>query len=325
MIRLLYIPVFLMVVAALGGIIVLLESKSYVFNDSNLDAPAIPFPVSVNPIAQTIVENPEVDTYFVQTLANKTPDRNNWKDAVASAFASKAWFQTLASPVQRIAIIWPGERHEEVTKHFGDTLGWNNEERTLFTSLIQSSDPILSEGKFLPGKYVLHKDTSPAEVADLVYAGFSKEILQRYTDEVKQTVPIEDALVIASLLEREAGDFENMREVAGVIWNRLFIDMPLQLDATLQYARGNDPYEPSWWPVPRPRDKYIDSPFNTYQNEGLPPAPIANPSPEAVLAALNPRQTDCLYYFHTNNGGYYCSENYAGHVSKLRSIYGQGR
>ncbi len=325
LIRLLYVPVFLLSVFALGGTILLLESKIYFFNDAPAEVVVTPFPVGVDLGAEVIVEQPQVESYFSDSLAYETPDNNNWKDLIASAFSSKSWFQSLASPVQRITVIWPGERREEVAKHFGDILGWSQEDRTQFTALIQSSDPILSDGKFLPGKYVLHKDTSPAEAADLIYDNFSKEILQRYTPEVQKSVPIEDALVIASLLEREASDFENMREISGVIWNRLFIDMPLQLDATLQYARGSNPYESSWWPVPRPRDKFIDSPFNTYQNEGLPPSPIANPSPEAVLAALNPRQTDCLFYFHTNKGSYYCSATYDEHVANLKSVFGRGR
>jgi UPF0755 protein len=101
--------------------------------------------------------------------------------------------------------------------------------------------------------------------------------------------------------------------------------MPLQLDATLQYVRGSNPYEARWWPVPRPRDKFLDSPFNTYKNTGLPPAPIANPSAEAVLAALNPRSTDCLFYFHADDGAYYCSKTYDEHVRKLRDVFGRGR
>lgn len=326
LIRFLYVVAVLLTISMLSGIALLLESKLYVFNRSyQHENDVTPFPVGVNIATQIITEQPEVNQYFSDTLANQAPDEDNWHDVVAAVFADKAWFQNMASPVQRIAVIWPGERHEQVVKHFGDILGWDKNERSLFANLIQSSDPILIEGKFLPGKYVVHKDTPPEQVADLIYEEFSDKILRRYTSEVQSSVPIEDALIIASLLEREASSFENMREVSGVIWNRLFIDMPLQLDATLQYARGSKPYEPSWWPVPRPKDKYIDSPFNTYKNPGLPPSPIANPSPEAVLAALNPRQTDCLFYFHADNGAYYCSETYDEHVSKLRSVFGRGR
>lgn len=101
--------------------------------------------------------------------------------------------------------------------------------------------------------------------------------------------------------------------------------MPLQLDATLQYAKGSRASEKEWWPVPKPADKYLKSPFNTYANKGLPPAPIANPSAASVLAALNPVPTDCYYYFHADNAEYYCSKTYEEHVRKLRAVFGRGK
>lgn len=327
-IRVVYVLTVLLAILAVTGMVFLLESKTYVFNTQTSKSQAessLPFPVGVNSASKLIVENPEVDVYFTETLANKAPNSNNWKDVVASVFSSKVWYQNLASPVSRILVIWPGERREQITKHFGDILQWDLSEREQFTSLIQINEPVISEGKFFPDTYVAHRKATPEEVAALVTANFQTEILARYTPEVQNNVSLEDALIIASLLEREASDFENMREISGVIWNRLFIDMPLQLDATLQYARGSRVYEPKWWPVPRPQDKYINSAYNTYQNEGLPPGPIANPSTEAVLAALNPRTTNCLFYFHANNGDFYCSEDYEGHVQKLRSVFGRGK
>jgi UPF0755 protein len=101
--------------------------------------------------------------------------------------------------------------------------------------------------------------------------------------------------------------------------------MPLQLDATLQYAKAGASGEKNWWPVPKPADKFIKSPYNTYANEGLPPGPIANPSAAAVLAALNPHPTDCIFYFHDRNEGYHCSLTYEEHVRKLKIHYGRGR
>ena len=149
LIRFLYILITLLVIVVLTGIIMLLESKIYAFNRSfDTNTIATPFPVGVNMATQVITEIPEVNEYFVQTLANETPTDTNWRDLVTAAFASKSWFQTLASPVQRIAVIWPGERHEEVVDHFGDILGWDKDERTLFANLIQSSDPILIDGKY---------------------------------------------------------------------------------------------------------------------------------------------------------------------------------
>lgn len=328
LIRAIYLFALLLSIAAVTGMVFLLDTKTYVFNET-LEETIIttqPFPVGVNKEAKLIVENPEVEIYFSESLANKTtPDANNWKDVVASVFSSKAWYQNLASPVSRIMVIWPGERYEEVVKHFGDIMRWNEADREQFANLIQANEPVLSEGKFFPGKYVAHRNATPEEVAELITTNFQTEILSRYTPEVENNVSLEDALTIASLLEREASDFGNMREISGVIWNRLFINMPLQLDATLQYARGSRTYEPKWWPVPRPQDKYINSAYNTYQNEGLPPGPIANPSTEAVLAALNPRTTDCLFYFHANNADFYCSEDYEEHVTQLRAVFGRGK
>ncbi len=314
---------------ATAGIGLLLESKTYIFSitpePSQTEAESAAFPVGVNAFSKTIVEQPDVESYYTLTLARSDEPTSAWQHFVAALLMSKAWYQNLASPVSRIAVIWPGERHEEVVDHFGDILDWNDDERERFALAIQTMEPVMNEGKFFPGSYVTHRYATPEEVAALIQERFATEILSRYTPEVATNVPLEDALTIASLIEREASDFENMREVSGVIWNRLFIDMPLQLDATLQYARGSKPTEASWWPVPRPRDKFIDSPYNTYLYEGLPPGPIANPSTDALLAALNPRLTDCLYYFHADDGSYYCSVTYEEHVASLKTVFGQGR
>jgi UPF0755 protein len=221
-------------------------------------------------------------------------------------------------------VIWPGERKEEIAGHISGVMRWNQTERESFTNLIDSTYPIMPEGKYLPGQYVAHRNATPAEIADLLTTVFDLEVLQRYTPSVAAQVPLSDALIIASLIEREASDFANMREVSGVIWNRLFAKMPLQLDATLQYVKGSRPTVRSWWPRVLPQDKYLNSPFNTYQHKGLPPSPIANPSIDAIVAALNPVITDCLFYFHGTDGSYHCSPTYEEHVAKLRARYGRG-
>ena len=308
-------------------IVLLLQSKNHIFEYASEQASVErhePFPISVDPESKTIEENPLVKNYFSEHLAHNQNSKQNWWNQIAAIFAPKDWYQNLASPVSRIIVIWPGERKEEAAKNISDILGWNNTEKTEFKSLVDTEFPIMPDGKYFPSQYIIHKYATPSEVAELVNSKFNDEVLSRYPPELDEIIPLEDTLTIASLLEREASDFDNMREISGVIWNRLFIDMPLQLDASLQYVKGSNAYEPAWWPQIYPRDKFIKSPFNTYQNEGLPPAPIANPSVEAIVAALNPVVTDCLFYFHTNNGEYHCSTNYKEHVSKLRSIYGRG-
>ncbi len=285
-----------------------------------------PFPVSVNPAAKLITENTTIEGYIrdhlpPEAIAIDAP--SPWERAVAALIQWK-WYQNLASPGQRTLVVQAGERREEVADHFGDILGWDAAERAEFAERVASSTPVLADGKFFPGRYTVHRNATPETVAGAVTKRFEEEILSRYTDDITAHVPLTDALIIASLLEREATDFTDMRRVAGVIWNRLFVDMRLQIDATLQYAKGSRPYGP-WWPRVHPDDKFIDSLFNTYQNEGLPPAPIANPSIGAVLAALNPISTDCMYYFHNARGEFYCTPTYEEHVMLLKQQYGQGR
>lgn len=285
------------------------------------------FPVGVDPIAETITENPEVDD-FVQTFLNidtLASRENRYFDRLLSYIIKWDWYQNLASSISRILVVYPGERHEEVIDNFGDILRWTEAERNLFYVYISGAEPKLLEGKFFPGRYIVSYDSTPEQVADLMYERFESEILDRFDQSANQKVSPEDTINIASLLEREAYDFVDMRYISGIIWNRLFIDMPLQLDATLQYVRGNDTYKSQWWPKVVPKDKFIESPYNTYENKGLPPGAISNPSPEAIVAALNPRKTDCMFYFHDRKGKFYCTENYKDHVTKLKEVYGQGR
>lgn len=291
-------------------------------------ATVAPFPIGVNPATKVIVENPELQKF----IANKGQSRWSIVSLDPSGrfarFIAKlsrsAWYQ-MAIPGGRLLVAFPGERKEEIVKSFGDILRWDKTERNQFIALVTEATPELTEGQFYPERYLVAVDASPEDVAKMVVDRFDAEVVARYHDGPSDRLPMKDALIIASLLEREAYDFTDMREISGVIWNRLFIDMPLQLDATLQYARGSQAYETKWWPTPTPADKHINSPYNTYQNKGLPPEPIANPSVEAILAALNPASTDCLFYFHDSQANFHCSPTYEGHVAKLKEIYGRGR
>lgn len=287
------------------------------------EAPITPFPISVNPPKKTISDDPRLESFVTTEIAsNYTLPRKSQSllAVIAEGIFTHHIFQQLASPISRTLVIYSGQRTEEISGAFAKILRWSNDEKTTFEDLSASFPPSYSEGVLYPGRYYMEKDSSPKMVIEMISGRFDENIRSRYTPEIETLVPMKDALIIASLIEREAYDFTDMREISGVIWNRLFIDMPLQIDATLQYVRGSNPNEP-WWPVPRPADKFLDSPFNTYKNKGLPPFPISNPSIEAVIAALNPVQTDCLFYFHTPDGSFYCSVTYEDHVTKLREQF----
>jgi len=286
-----------------------------------------PFPISINPATQVIAEHPRLQTFITAELAsNHTPPRR-----AQSLFAllteeifTHHWYQQLASPISRTLVIYSGQRTDEITEEFAKILRWDSAEKTRFKTLVSELPPGFLDGILYPGRYLVERESSPEMILETITHRFTAEVRLRYTPEIEAVVPLADTLIIASLIEREAYDFADMREISGVIWNRLFIDMPLQLDASLQYVRGSNPDE-EWWPIPEPKDKFLDSPFNTYRNKGLPPAPIANPSIDAIVAALNPIKTDCLFYFHTDDGTFYCTSTYEEHVALLKEKFGQGR
>ncbi len=330
-------PLALIILAAFLGVSLQVGTTSYYYYQAKQKTIAaavvatsttqIPFPVGVDPVAKKITEDPNFAWYVEEYLALETTPY------VDQSVAKRTWDQLidlfnssqLASVVTRSLIIYAGQRKEEVAHNFAEVLGWDSDEEKRFSDLITSSIPEMSEGKFFPGRYTVPRGATPEVVAELLIDEFNDEIVGRYDATIAKQVPLETTLTIASLLEREAYAFADMRIISGIIWNRLFIDMPLQLDASLQYVKGSLPTEPEWWPVVRPADKYLISPFNTYQIPGLPPAPIANPSLEAIVAALNPVETPCYFYFHDDDGTFYCTETYEEHVALLKQVFGQGQ
>ena len=289
------------------------------------------FPVTVDPATKTITENPAVEAFL-----NQPP--SHLPAAVISAGEAFRWlalriaeipaYQQLASAAgvpSLFVTVYPGDRQEQVASEFGAKLGWTAAQRQQFITASKKLEPELVQGSTVPGIYFASV-TDPADIATLVHDRFEKEILSRYGTTTESYVPIADALTIASLLQKEAGGWDDMRLISGIIWNRQFVGMKLQIDATLQYAEATQAKgSTGWWPSVEPKDKYITSAYNTYQNIGLPPGPIANPSIAAVLAALNPKKTDCLFYFHDANGKFHCTSTYAEHVALLKKYYGQGK
>lgn len=294
-------------------------------------APKAAFPVTVNPIARTITEDPDVELLLAEDNPQLTAAVATAGDVfawLASSIATLPPYQILASAVgadTTLVTIRAGYREEEVAAAFGKTLGWSTAERTAFLKQVHATPPTMSEGEFVPGTYLVPTNAEGEDVKALLNERFAKDILARYSTSTAEIVPLDDALTIASMLERETRDPAEMRLISGIIWNRLFTGMNLQIDATLQYAKANTTNTKSWWPPVVPNDKYIKSPYNTYRNGGLPPGPISNPSTEAVIAALNPKKTDCLFYFHDSKGGFHCSPTYEGHVKMLKAKYGQGK
>ena len=108
--------------------------------------------------------------------------------------------------------------------------------------------------------------------------------------------------------------------MAGIIINRLNLGMPLQVDASVQYAVGTSK---DWWPILSLADLKINSPYNTYKFTGLPPTPIANPGLSSLKAAFNPAVTDYLYYIHDSTGQIHYAKTLAEHNANVAKYIGK--
>lgn len=164
-----------------------------------------------------------------------------------------------------------------------------------------------TEGFLFPKRYELPEDVSAARVTERMLEQYSLETQELRFERAPGGLDLTEyeVITVASLIEREAANDEERPVVASVIYNRLREEMPLQIDATIQYALGAQKENLSL------RDLEVDSPYNTYEREGLPPGPIASPGLDSIRAALNPADTEYRYYVlnragdeHTFTRGY---------------------
>lgn len=219
----------------------------------------------------------------------------------------------LDQPEYKYVSIQEGFRKGQIAQIIGTKLDWEKEKIKIFGTVEPLCPLNGQEGYLASGTYLIHKDEEVDIVEETMQKTF-QEVLEEMKIN-KKDISIPQIITIASLIQREAGGKSDMRLISGIIHNRLEIGMPLQIDATLQYVKGN---EENWWPVPKSEDKHIESPYNTYQIVGLPPTPIATPGKEAIKAALNPMKTDCLFYLHDSRRNIHCATTYEQHKRNVR-------
>lgn len=226
-----------------------------------------------------------------------------------------AFLSAVSAPEYVYVPIQEGLRREQVATIVADKMGWSDEERDRF----MNDEPLCpftgGEGYFFPGVYLVHVHETPEMVRNRMLQRLKESFDELASEETTRVLNVHQILTIASLIQREAAGKGDMRLISGVIWNRLFQEMPLQIDATLQYVKAED--AEVWWPQVRGDDKYLDSPYNTYQHKGLPPGPIANPGIAAIEAALNPLDTQCLFYIHDNSRNIHCASTYEAHKRNI--------
>jgi UPF0755 protein len=175
------------------------------------------------------------------------------------------------------------------------------------------------EGFTWPDTYFIGANESEAQILQKIVSQFdakADEIGLSASGPNNLGLTPYQALVSASLIQAEAGSDADASLISSVIVNRLKDDMPLQIDATLCYAKGGCP------PVPTDADKKIESPYNTYKNKGLPPGPIKTVSEVSLRAALNPAPVPFKYYVSDSHGKTYYATTLGEHernVAKARA------
>jgi UPF0755 protein len=165
-----------------------------------------------------------------------------------------------------------------------------------FTGLPITEAPSL-EGYLYPGVYSIPREANAITVMETILAAFSENVTQEMLDGFeRQGLTVQEAVTLASIVEKEAMLDEEKPQIASVFYNRLRDGMRLETDPTVQYALGYQDAWGSWWKSPlSSADLAIESPYNTYQVFGLPPTPLDNPGLASLRAVAFPAETP--YYF----------------------------
>ncbi|WP_394790340.1 endolytic transglycosylase MltG [Rhodoferax sp.] len=158
---------------------------------------------------------------------------------------------------------------------------------------------VAPEGRFFPDTYTYSKGSSDFAVLKRAMHAMDKKLAAAWAlrQPTSQAHTPDEALTLASIVEKETGQASDRAMVSGVFNNRLRVGMPLQTDPTVIYGLGE-----SFDGNLRKRDLQTDSPYNTYLRPGLPPTPIAMPGTQALLAAVQPAPTSALYFVARGDG-----------------------
>ena len=230
---------------------------------------------------------------------------------------------TARPETEAVLVILPGWRREEVAAAIVSSgLRFSPEAFLQATASAQGyllpievPETATLEGFLFPGKYAFARTASPAEGAATAIAQGSGWLSAAWQQQVQARglMPYQ-AVVLASIVQRETTHADEMPLIAAVYLNRLKAQMPLEADPTVQYALGKPG---AWWPAPLSlADLQVVSPYNTYAQAGLPPSPICSPSREALQAVATAPATKYLFFRAACDGsGYHVfSETFGQHL-----------
>lgn len=216
-----------------------------------------------------------------------------------------------ATPTEVTLVVYAGWRMEEIAEALPASGLEITPEAFLAEAYLPVNPPSFlpagasAEGFLAPGEYTLPRTTTADQLVSVLIQNFTFELTPELQEGfATQGVSVYQAVILASIVEREAVFDEEMPVIASVFYNRLQVGMNLQSDPTVQYAIGFT--GETWWKNPLSLDDLqIDSPFNTYLYPGLPPAPISNPSRAALEAVAFPARTNYYYFSAMCDGSGY--------------------
>lgn len=223
-----------------------------------------------------------------------------FKDPIdACALATRLVQGVSGIPAARVTIP-EGSSVREVAQILGKNVsGFNT---TAFLTLAEKK-----EGFLFPDTYFLKLDVTPQVALDTFVSNFDKKI-EPLKDEIATSGrSLADLVIMASIIEKEARTNQDQKIVAGILWKRIAIKMPLQVDAPFYYLLGKESSEVTLG------DLRMKSPYNTYQNLGLPVGPIGNPGVAAFRAALEPTATPYLFYLSDKDGVMHYAKDFEEH------------
>ncbi|HEX3000388.1 MAG TPA: endolytic transglycosylase MltG, partial [Armatimonadota bacterium] len=176
------------------------------------------------------------------------------------------------------------------------------------------------EGYLFPDTYRVPKEISERQLLRQMLRNFHQQVLVGLRKEIAgrtNGLDMDQTIVLASLVEREARKPGERARIAGVLVNRLRANMRLECDATVQYALGKTKARLLY------KDLAVDSPYNTYKYPGLPPGPICNPGVECIRAALHPEKNEYFFYVADGKtGGHLFTRSYEEHLATIRRLRG---
>ncbi len=169
-----------------------------------------------------------------------------------------------------------------------------------------------SEGYLFPDTYYFLPNAPESQIVGAMKDNFHKNYKEISEAAAKTGYSMNEIVTLASIVELEAHKYEDRRKIAGVLYNRLDINMPLQVDVSFVYIMDKGTFDITL------EDLKHKSPYNTYVHKGLPPGPIGSPSMAALRATVDPVKSDWLFYLADSYGTTYFSNNYAQHLVKKR-------